>query len=72
MKLKISGILLTVGFFLTVLATGADSIRKEVAMGVIGLVLFSIGVYGVRKEGEYLEDEEDMDISDIDLAAGDL
>ena len=72
MKLKIYGILLAAGFIATLLATEADTIRKEITVGVIGLVLLSIGVYGVRKEGEYLEDEEDMDISDIDLAAGDL
>lgn len=72
MKLRISEILLAAGFCLTILAAEADTIRKEVIMGVIGLVLAAIGTYGVRKEGACLEDEEDMDISDIDFAAGDL
>jgi hypothetical protein len=73
MKLKISGILLATGFLMTVLATGADSIRKEVIMGVAGLVMFAIGTLGVRKEGADLDEQDQEDIADdADCVFGDL
>lgn len=62
---KLSGIYIIVGLFMIILFTGTDinvSLLKTAWIGIVGMILFSIGVYRLEhtpsRSKSYDEDDE--------------